>query len=389
MNFTPETNSSDKTAGTVGGWKLNSSNIYSGSSPVTSGYSSAADITLTSSGTIHAKQFYIDSSGNANFKGDISGASGTFTGSLTGATGSFGDCQLTSDGFVAGGSTLGFGVKSGSSWYGAIGYTGGSMILSTTTTDKSTITPRMYFEDDAGTYGAHIYIPPATTTTEIAQHRMQRYTSGGSQFSTMFVSGDRDGTDGDPYGYIGVNASNAQAPYTRVYSYYHGAGDGSASAPGFHFSSDPDTGMYLSATGDLAFTAAGTQRLKVNNFGITAGLSSSSGTSGMQAVYIDVTTATNRFYRITSSKRYKENIRNLEIDTSNIYDLRPVNYTSKDTKVENFGLIAEEVDEYFPEIVTHNKEGQADSVDYQMLSVLLLSEMKKLKDEIKELKEDK
>ena len=109
----------------------------------------------------------------------------------------------------------------------------------------------------------------------------------------------------------------------------------------------------------------------------------------MQAVYIDVTTATNRFYRITSSKRYKENIRNLEIDTSNIYDLRPVNYTSKDTKVENFGLIAEEVDEYFPEIVTHNKEGQADSVDYQMLSVLLLSEMKKLKDEIKELKEDK
>ena len=141
LNFTPETNSSDKTAGTVGGWKLNSSNIYSGSSPVTSGYSSAADITLTSSGTIHAKQFYIDSSGNANFKGDISGASGTFTGSLTGATGSFGDCQLTSDGFVAVGSTLGFGVKSGSSWYGAIGYTGGSMILSTTTTDKSTITP--------------------------------------------------------------------------------------------------------------------------------------------------------------------------------------------------------------------------------------------------------
>ena len=109
----------------------------------------------------------------------------------------------------------------------------------------------------------------------------------------------------------------------------------------------------------------------------------------MQAVYIDVTTATNRFYRITSSKRYKENIRDLEIDTSHVYDLRPVNYTAKDTKAENFGLIAEEVDEYFPELVTYNEKGQADSVDYQMLSVLLLSEMKKLKDEMKELKEDK
>ena len=89
------------------------------------------------------------------------------------------------------------------------------------------------------------------------------------------------------------------------------------------------------------------------------------------------------------SKRYKENIRNLEIDTSNIYNLRPVNYTSKDTKAENFGLIAEEVDKHFPELVAYNEKGQADSVDYQMLSVLLLNEIQKIKKEINKLKENK
>ena len=71
LNFAPMEADGDHTGGTVGGWKLNATNIYSGSSPVTSGYSSGNDITLTSAGTIHAKQFYIDSSGNANFKGTV------------------------------------------------------------------------------------------------------------------------------------------------------------------------------------------------------------------------------------------------------------------------------------------------------------------------------
>jgi hypothetical protein len=385
LNFTPATNDSDKTAGTVGGWKLNSSNIYSGSSPVTSGYSSAADITLTSSGTIHAKQFYIDSSGNANFKGDISGASGTFTGSLTGATGSFGDCQLTSDGFVAVGSTLGFGVKSGSSWFGAIGYTSGSMILSTTTTDKSTITPRMYFEDDAGTYGAHVYIPPATTITEIAQHRMQRYTTGGSQVSTMFVSGDLDGTDGDPYAYIGVNASNSITPYTRIYSHYHNLSAGSNTAATLTFG-DADTGIYSGAANTISITCNGNKELEISSSGLYVdSWGSGSGTN--------VHVASDLLIRETSSIRFKDNVVDMETDTSNIYDLRPVTFDWNDKSAhpgkKDIGLIAEETEKIYPEIVNYDENGLAESISYQKLSVLLLSEMKKLKDEIKELKENK
>lgn len=58
------------TSGSVGGWNLNANNIYSGTSPDASGYTSSG-MTLNSAGSIHSKEFYIDTSGNAHFKGNI------------------------------------------------------------------------------------------------------------------------------------------------------------------------------------------------------------------------------------------------------------------------------------------------------------------------------
>ena len=65
-----EVNSAAKTGGSIGGWQLNANNIFSGSSPDANGYTSSG-MTLNSGGSIHAKQFYIDTSGNAKFKGEI------------------------------------------------------------------------------------------------------------------------------------------------------------------------------------------------------------------------------------------------------------------------------------------------------------------------------
>ena len=71
LNFTPQANDSDKTAGSVGGWALNANQIYSGSI-VTSGYTAGAgDITLNSSGSIHTPNFYVNTDGSAGFKGTV------------------------------------------------------------------------------------------------------------------------------------------------------------------------------------------------------------------------------------------------------------------------------------------------------------------------------
>ncbi len=90
----------------------------------------------------------------------------------------------------------------------------------------------------------------------------------------------------------------------------------------------------------------------------------------------------------SSSRRYKTNIRNLDIDTEKLYDLRPVSFTYKANGAEAFGLIAEEVEPLFPELVIYNSKGIVDGVAYQNLNVLMLNELQKQKKTI-ELQEER
>lgn len=87
----------------------------------------------------------------------------------------------------------------------------------------------------------------------------------------------------------------------------------------------------------------------------------------------------------SSSIRYKENVKDLKVDTSNLYKIRPVTFQYKKTHEKSFGMIAEEVDKLFPMLVYHNPDGSAESIDYARLAVLMLPEMKKLKSENAEL----
>ena len=75
------------TSGTVAGWTLDSTAIYSGTK-YTSGFTNGG-ITLNSGGSIHSENFYINTAGAAFFRGDISGANGSFSGSISAATGTF------------------------------------------------------------------------------------------------------------------------------------------------------------------------------------------------------------------------------------------------------------------------------------------------------------
>lgn len=94
-------------------------------------------------------------------------------------------------------------------------------------------------------------------------------------------------------------------------------------------------------------------------------------------------------HKVSSSARYKENIRALEIDTTTLYDLKPSTFNHKVTPEKvDFGLIAEEVEKFVPELVSYNEKGQVESVKYSLLSVLLLQELKKLRQEINKLKNE-
>ena len=92
----------------------------------------------------------------------------------------------------------------------------------------------------------------------------------------------------------------------------------------------------------------------------------------------------------SSSKRYKENIREMELDSSKIYDLTPKSFDYIDGHVSllggtKFGYIAEDIEDVLPEVIQYNKEGQPDSLHYQLITVLLVEEIKKLKAKVEDL----
>jgi hypothetical protein len=88
----------------------------------------------------------------------------------------------------------------------------------------------------------------------------------------------------------------------------------------------------------------------------------------------------------TSAKRYKENIQNIEFNP--IFNLRPVTFDWKETGVKDFGLIAEEVNEYLPELVKKNEEGIVEGIKYSKLTSLLIDVVQKQQIQIDSLQKE-
>lgn len=75
----------------------------------------------------------------------------------------------------------------------------------------------------------------------------------------------------------------------------------------------------------------------------------------------------------TSSERFKKDIEPLQVSDDAVLQLRPVSFDRKDARRKHeFGLIAEEVNELFPELVPKDAEGKPFSVNYATVAVLLL-----------------
>lgn len=154
--------------------------------------------------------------------------------------------------------------------------------------------------------------------------------------------------------------------------------------------------LMVDAAGPIKFsTGASTERARFDssgNLGIgttspwrtlsmvgTFGLSSSL-TTGTTGNYLCINTSN---YEITSgttcsasSERFKDNIKPLSYGLKEILKLNPVSFTYKkeynpdpSTKL---GLIAEQVNQYLPELVAKDKDNLPESVDYAKLTPILI-----------------
>ncbi len=92
---------------------------------------------------------------------------------------------------------------------------------------------------------------------------------------------------------------------------------------------------------------------------------------------------------ISSSRRFKFDIADIGEATDGLMRLRPVTFrylANGDNAPLQYGLIAEEVAEVYPELVARDKDGQVETVMYQFLAPMLLNEAQKQHRQIDEQK---
>ena len=90
-------------------------------------------------------------------------------------------------------------------------------------------------------------------------------------------------------------------------------------------------------------------------------------------------------FQTISDYRIKDNIKKLD-DTFTVKYLNPVSYINNQLHKTDFGLIAHELQEYFPELVTGEKDGAGlQTINYVGLIPILIKEIQKLNERVQKL----
>lgn len=133
------------------------------------------------------------------------------------------------------------------------------------------------------------------------------------------------------------------------------------------------------------FNINNANNIMINGLCYITGINNISLGGGSVSVYADKITGQLGIKK--SSLKYKTNIQQLGY-INIIEKLTPVsfNYKNDYTKTKQIGLIAEEVDKAnLKEIVIYGENGDPEGIHYELLSIILINEIKELKQRIKKL----
>jgi hypothetical protein len=127
--------------------------------------------------------------------------------------------------------------------------------------------------------------------------------------------------------------------------------------------------------GESSTIRIGTVGIQTATF--VAGISGTTSPGGV-AVFID---GNGQLGTATSSRRFKEDIREISEESDGLMRLRPVAFRYKPqidpTGLAQYGLIAEEVADVYPDLVVYDREGRPETVRYHLVNALLLNEVQK------------
>jgi trimeric autotransporter adhesin len=141
----------------------------------------------------------------------------------------------------------------------------------------------------------------------------------------------------------------------------------------------------------LGFNAGNNLTTSSNNVCIGAGVlgvAGESNTTRIRNVHSSVASgrpvyvnSDNKIGTLVSSRRFKDEIKPMEEASEAILKLKPATFHYKKEIEPNgaimFGLIAEEVEQVDPDLVTRNEKGEAEAVRYDAVNAMLLNEFLK------------
>jgi len=142
---------------------------------------------------------------------------------------------------------------------------------------------------------------------------------------------------------------------------------GSATSPSMYFVGDSQTGFFSPSAGRITLVSAGSSILNVNPSGINV---------------TGVVTATD--FNSTSDISLKEHIHSIEDPLRKVLQINGVGFRWKNTKEDAIGVIAQDIEEVFPELVKSNDHIK--TVNYNGLIGVLIEAVKEQQRQIEELK---
>jgi trimeric autotransporter adhesin len=290
----------------------------------------------------------------------------------------------------------------------AVGYA--ALLNNTTGEDNTAVGGRALFSDTTGGFNTAIgQVALYSNTGGLAN------TATGQQTLYSNTTGQDNTADGSTA--LQANTTGSGNTAVGVFALYQNTTGGNNTALGFDALFSNKTGSSNTAVGEnacLTTTNSNVTCVGANSDAVPAGLSNATaigahavvgqsnslvlGGIGEWAVKVGIgATAPSNVLTIGrglghpvsdswetySSRRWKTNIQTLPNALSKVEKLRGVSYDLKDSGKHEIGVIAEEVGQVVPEVVSYEKNGKdATGVDYSRLTALLIEAVKQQQKQI-------
>ncbi|HMK86943.1 MAG TPA: tail fiber domain-containing protein [Steroidobacteraceae bacterium] len=248
-------------------------------------------------------------------------------------------------------------------------------------------------------YHALVTDPSGNYSTAVGAYSLASVTAASIGYNTGFgaftLNANTGGSNNTAFGYAALRSTstgnnNIGFGYQALYLDASGSNN---IAMGYQAAYNVASGSNTIEIGS-AGAAADNNLIRIGTQGvqteaIVAGIYGST-ISGGSAVYVN---AAGELGVQSSSERYKTDIAPMPELASRLRQLRPVTFHYKmDPGTPQYGLIAEEVDKVYPELVLRDNSGEIQGVRYEQLTPMLLSELQRQQatiesqaDQIKEL----